>query len=362
VCVRKNVAFLIAACALVAAEAGLSAQSRGTIVERVLVRVNGEILTQTQLAQRQTDVIRRRNQNTQNMPDDALVKLLNEITPDLLVDTVDELLLAQRGRELGASFTEELFQKALEGIKKDNNLDDATLREALAQEGITMEQLRANIERQYMIQQVQGQEIFRRMQITDEELRQYYLSHKDQFVSQDTVTLRELSVGAPTQAGQVLSAQELAAAKASIDSIRARAVAGESFDALVKELSQSPTKASGGLIGPLRLQDINPAVKAIIEKLAPGEVSAPVDLPRGGYQLLKLETREAAAQQPFDAVRAQIEQAVRQQRLGGEMDKLLARLRRQAVIEWKDDSLRAMYEARLDDRLTGKVATLTPRP
>jgi hypothetical protein len=61
----------------------------------------------------------------------------------------------------------------------------------------------------------------------------------------------------------------------------------------------------------------------------------------------KLETRNVTAVQPFDSVRDKIELAIRNERLGGEMKKLKARLRGQAVIEWKDDTLKAIYERRL---------------
>jgi peptidylprolyl isomerase len=94
------------------------------------------------------------------------------------------------------------------------------------------------------------------------------------------------------------------------------------------------------------VSDLNPSVRAIVDALKPGDISEPIQGTRG-YQLLKLESREAARQLPFDEVRDRIEVAIRNERLGGEMEKLLARLRVGAVIEWKDDGLRRIYERRL---------------
>lgn len=335
------------------ARAQAAPQSKGAIIERVLVRVNGEIFTQSQLTQRQTDAIRDRNRGAQDIPDATVMKLLNDVTPDLLVDAVDELLLAQHGRELGAKFTDVEFKSAIETIKKENNLDDAGLKQAMTQEGLTMDQLRTNFERAYMIQAVQSQEVFRRMNITEEELRQYYAGHKDSLMTPETVTLREITVAVTTgvSGGLIdMRAAGSAAAKTKIDGIRARALAGEDFAALATDLSDSATKTNGGLIGPISVEDMNPTLKVMVEKLTPGSITEPVELPRGGYQLFKLESREVAGLPPFEKTKDKIEQAVRAERLAGEMRKIVARLRAQAVVEWKDDALKLQYQKRVVER------------
>jgi peptidyl-prolyl cis-trans isomerase SurA len=325
-----------------------SAQTQGAsiILERVLVRVNGEIFTQGDLTQRQTDAIRDREQQPRTLQDAELYKLLNEVTPDILVNSVDELLIVQHGRELGLKFSDEEFQRGVDTLKKDNNLDDAGLKKALQEEGLTMEELRKNFEHAWLRQMVQAREIFPRMRITEEEMRQYYASHRGEFVTVETVTLREIAALAPASVQEPLLGTAVAAAKGRIEEIRKRALAGEDFAALVKEASDSATKANGGLIGPISARDLNPAVRTVIDALKPGAISEPVQGPRG-FQIFKLEAREAAAQLPFDKVRDRIELAIRNERLGGEMEKLKARLRTGAVIEWKDDNLRRIYERRL---------------
>jgi parvulin-like peptidyl-prolyl isomerase len=327
------------------------------IIERVLVRVNGEIFTQSELTQRQTDAVRSRQDQPRTVPEAELFKLLQEMTPDILVETVDELLIVQHGRELGFTFSDDEFKKGLDTLKKDNNLDDAGLKQALQQEGLTLDELRRNFERAWLRQMVQAREIFPRMRITEEEQRQYFAGNRSSFMTPETVTLREIAVIAPALGAQdPMSAATSAALKARIEAVRQRAVAGEDFAALVKEVSDSSTKASGGLIGPINARDLNPKTKALLDSLKPGEISEPIPLARG-FQILKLETREEAVQQPFDKVRDQIEIAIRNERLDGEMTKLRLRLRTGAVIEWKDDNLRRIYEKRVGERLAATPPT-----
>ena len=64
---------------------------------------------------------------------------------------VDELLLVQHGRELGVQFTDEQFKAASTTSRSENKLDDEGLKEGLAQEGLTLEQLRQNFERSYLV-------------------------------------------------------------------------------------------------------------------------------------------------------------------------------------------------------------------
>ena len=354
--VMKKVAVLLTALCFVPAAAGLRAQGKSTIVERVLVRVNGEILTQSELERLQIDALREKNRDVPNakaLQDDAsLQSMLRELTPDLLVDAVDELLLVQRGRELNLRFTEEMFKSGLENVKRQNKLDDAQLKVAMEQAGMTIERLRSDFERAYLKQEVQRQEIGQRMNITEEESRQYYKAHPDQFMTPSTITLREIGFNVATQSvgGQpAASAASLEEAQDKLKAARDRAVKGEDYTKLVTELSESATKANGGLIGPIHVENLNPALKELIDKLKPGDITEAIRT-GAGYSIFKLETRSAPEIQPFDKVRQEISQRIYEDRLGGETKKLIERLRGQALIEWKDESLKKLYEARRSTR------------
>jgi hypothetical protein len=71
-----------------------------------------------------------------------------------------------------------------------------------------------------------------------------------------------------------------------------------------------------------------------------------VRAPRG-YQIFKLDARAVAKLQPFDKVKVNIQQRIYEDRLEGETQKLLTRLRGQALIEWKDDTYKQMYEKKI---------------
>src|SRR5262245_57531193 len=90
------------------------------IIEQVLVKVNGDIITKTDFERRQVQVLRAKG--IQTTDDATLKKAIDEITPDLIVDTIDELLMTQRGRELGQKLSDEEFDKVVANIRKENKL------------------------------------------------------------------------------------------------------------------------------------------------------------------------------------------------------------------------------------------------
>src|SRR5688572_32831653 len=85
--------------------AALTVSLRAEIIEQVLVKVNGDIITKTDLETRQIAALRERLNSPVDAAalknDEALKKALLDVTPDLLVTAIDELLLTQLGREKG---------------------------------------------------------------------------------------------------------------------------------------------------------------------------------------------------------------------------------------------------------------------
>jgi len=330
-------------------------QRKSVVIEKVLVRVNGEILTLTQLTSRQVDRLRDQDMQSKypnGFSDDAeLQKAVNLVTPDVLVSTIDLMLEVQHARELGMKFTDADFQRSLDNLKKGQDLDDAKLQDALKQEGMTLGDLRTRFEQADLKHQVEVAELGPKMQVTEEELRQFYEGHKSTFLKPATVTLRELFIGVKmttVNGQQRYSVGDDNDAKARIEALRARVEKGEDFTAIVKEASESSTKAKDGLIGPIETSDLNASLKAELDRVQPGGLTATIRVPTG-YQILKLESRTDQAPLAFAEVRDQIEPQILDERAQAESGKLLARLRTAAVIEWKDDEMRQIYEKRINE-------------
>jgi parvulin-like peptidyl-prolyl isomerase len=323
-----------------------------TIIEQILVKVNGEIFTKTDLEQRQIAALRQRNQqfteaDLQN--DEQLKKVLADITPSLLVEAVDELLITQQGKELGYKLTAEQFKSAVDNLKKDNNIQsDAQLQAALRQEGMTMDDLRRQMEKMFLIRQIQG-DVVEKVGVTEEDARAYYAAHPKEFTTPAEVTLREILVEIPTitRGGEkVLNVAEEERVAARAAEARRRIAAGEDFAKVASEMSDAASKDNGGLVGPIKREELAPAIQELLTKLKPGEVSEPLRTSRG-YQLLKVESMTEPTLQPFDKVRDLIADKVYTQKRDVEFEKYVRTLRTRAIIEWKNEELKKAYERQL---------------
>ena len=327
----------------------LALPGRAEIIEQILVRVNGELFTKTDLETRQVGALREMGQRLDptnpNLDDAQLRKMLDQVTPELMVNVIDEMLLVQRGKELGYRLGDEQFNGILDSLKKENKIEnDEQFQAALKQEGMTIADLRRNIERRMLVQRVEQNEILGRIAVNEVEAREYYDAHVAEFTKPSSVTLREIFVTVPEGA----TALQDTAAREKASQIRQRASAGENFEKLAVDMSDSPSKANAGLIGPLNVSELSPDVRKLIESMKPGQISDVIRAPRG-YQLLKLETSTPPETLKFEDARNQISDRVFTDKRKEEYDKFLERLRVQAIIEWKNDELKRAYDKGLAD-------------
>ena len=323
-----------------------SAQPHADILEQILVKVNGDIITKTELEQRQIAALRQRDPNFRPGTDVELQKALVEVTPEVIVNAVDELLLIQRGRELGYSLGAEQFRNIVDNIKKENKIEtEEQFQAALKQENMTLEDLRKQIERNMLASRVQQVEVMGKIAVSDDEVKQYYEANKESFTTQPQVTLREILINVPTSEKGVNVAED-DAAKAKAEDIRKRAEAGEPFARLASDLSDSGSKANGGLIGPISRADLSPELQKEISALKVGQMTRVLRTTRG-YQVIKLESSTETKIKTMDEARPEIADRVASQKQRGQMLVYMQQLRTQAIIDWKNEEVKKAFEVGL---------------
>ncbi len=344
--------------ALVAAVAA-SVTVSADVIEAVLVKVNGEILTKTDLEQRQVMALRQRG--IQSTDDEALKKAIADLTPQLLVETIDEMLLVQRGKELGYKLSDEEFSKVVTRIRTDNKLEsDEAFQAALKQEGMSMSELRASLEKQMLVSRVQQNEVMGKIGITEEEARQYHAEHIDEFTQKGSVTIREILVGVARN-DKALNLQLDDQARARAEDARRRVVGGEAFEQVAGEVSTSGSRANGGLVGPLNPAELTPAFQEVLKGLKPGDVSEVIRTP-AGYQIVKLETQTPDKVLTPEEARDRIADALWESKRQVEFKKYMEKQRAQAIIEWKNEEIRKAWLSKTQPAAEAPAAAPAPAP
>ena len=216
---------------------------------------------------------------------------------------------------------------------------------------MTLADLRRNLERQMLMQRVQQNEVLGRIAVSQEEARKYYDAHQSEFTKPQTITLREITVAVPGDGTRInVGIDEEAREKA--EEIRRRALAGESFEKLAAELSDSPSRANAGLIGPFSVGDLAADLRKRIETMKVGDISEVQRSPTG-YQVLKLESSTPTETMPFEQAREQISDRVFTDKRRAEFEKYLEKLRAEAIIDWRNPELKKAYEVGLERIKTG---------
>ena len=312
----------------------------------VLVSINDEDITRSDLRTHQVAEVRQLGRRPTTNAE--LGQVIAEVTPRAVATAVDELLMAQRARALGYPFTENLFQQFLmnargvfrfEGQTKDFDSNEEVLQAIQESEGLTEREVRRMIERQMLSQRTMQLEILDRVRLTEAEAREYYDANIEDYTTPATAALREILIAVPRAART--SADQ--AAKSEAEGIVARLRKGEDFATLAANVSNSPSSANGGRVGPLLVSEYAEPIQEIIRTLEVGEVADPIRS-RQGYQILMLDLRIDAYVRPFDELRDEITNSVFGDRRNAAYNTLLRTLRSEAAIEWHHDELRQIYE------------------
>jgi parvulin-like peptidyl-prolyl isomerase len=138
-------------------------------------------------------------------------------------------------------------------------------------------------------------------------------------------------------------------AKAKAEDVRQRLLKGEPFPRLAAEVSTSASKANGGLIGPIHMDELAPQLQELLNKLKVGDVADVVRTTRG-YQILKLESRTEVKGRTFEEARNDIGRRVIEGKSRAALKQYLDELREKATITWRNTELQRAYNLALERR------------
>ena len=294
--------------------AALLAGAAGAVpepVNRIVLRVNGEIATLAEYQERRSlrieqiaaaeelDVARRRE----------LVAEAGRIT---MKELFDELLVLSRARQLRIEVTPAQLDRAADNAKKRFGIEsDEEFTVALAQQGLTPDSFRERMARTMLFNQVVEQEVQSKIAIEDDEVARYWQSHAAEFVRPERRRVEEVVVHED-------SPLDSEARSALARDIAARATAGESLAeaaAAAAEAAAAPPTAVSSVIdhGWIERGTLATALDEAAFGLASVGVAAPVAA-RGGLHLVRVVEVEPEAQRPLAEVEEEIRRRLGQDR------------------------------------------------
>ncbi|MGH9406510.1 MAG: peptidylprolyl isomerase [Terriglobia bacterium] len=317
---RKLIAvgILVASAAMVIVPARFFGNT--VLIDRIIARVNEEIVTQRQYNQQVADL---RASLAQHFSGDELQEQYDAQSKNLLRDMIDEDLLVQKAKDLGINVETELVER-LDQIRKQFGLASIQdLEDYVEKQGLVWEDFQENQRRQLLLRHVEQQEVAPRIMPTDAQLRKYFAAHLQDYQSPAGVDLAEILV----------SNQKWGAAQAEQRGKQALSMleSGAKWDDVVKKYSDGPNADSGGETGFAPAGELIPEITQAIKGLDPGDTSKLIAT-QSGYTIFRLNARRSAGGPKFEEVRARVEDDYYQTHMQAALRAYLTTLRRESCI------------------------------
>jgi len=304
--------------------------AQAEVVDEIVAKVNDDIVTKSDLDTEEQGLLQDLYRRFSGTELDGKVA---EAKRELLRRLVDRRVLIQRAAHIFDMTKMQEFY--LESFKDQQNIkSDKELEKLLAEQGMTMADLKTRLVEEFSPQQVVRAEVAERIAVSEKDTRAYYEAHTSEFEIPAQATVREIVLKA--------SDSERDAKKAQAEAVRARvAEPGADFAAVAAEVSDAGTKKAGGVLGTVKKGDLADALEKAAFSIPVGEIS-PVIEAGYGFHILKVDARIDAALKPFEDVKADIETRIQNDRFAAEYKNYMKKAWTEATI-W----ISPQYQSRL---------------
>ena len=320
----NKLAFFLCALLLAAAPAAADVM----ILEEIVAKVNGDILTRSQY-QTAIDELKLTLAADPDLTEGQKAEQIEETERDSLRNLIDELLLVQKGNELEYDIESQVLRQR-DTVMEQHDLKTIEEFEVWAAErfGLPFEDLMDQMRRNVMSSTVLQQEVGPRVVISPEDMRAYYDANKEQFIRKESVRLSQIVIATDGKAGE-----ELEAAEAKAKAVHERVHQGEPFAEMATRFSDDEqTKARRGELGVFERGMLRKEIEDQVFDANTAFITELIEVPNG-YLLLKVDERFREGQAEFEEVQDEVRGRLAGPLWNPAVREYLNDLRRDAYIE-----------------------------
>ncbi len=309
--------------------AGVALASDIKIVEQIVAKVNGEIVTATDLAHNRRQLEEALRQ--QGMSGERLENELKTREKDGLRDRIDGLLLVQEAKQLEINVEGDVTKRLAE-IQRNAKISDQDkfhdyIRE---QTGMSFEDFRQEIRNDLLKQRLLGQEVGSKINVPRAEIEKYYEEHKNEFMRDERVFLSEI-LSSTTGKDE----KEIPALEKKAKDLAERARRGERFTDLAKDNSDADSAQARGVVGSFTRSQLSAQLANIVFAQDRGFVTDPVRVPNG-FLILRVDEKHTAGLASLEEVQNEIQQKLFEPKFEPAVREFLTKLRTDAFLEIRD--------------------------
>jgi len=314
---------------VLAASLSTAAASDVRIVEEIVAKVNGDIITRGEIEHTRQQI--EGDMRQQGLSGAKLQQAMRDKGGDALRDQIDQLLLVQKAKDLNLDVDSEVTKRMAEIQVQSKITDPDKFHEFIREEtGMSFEDFKQQMKNQLLTQRVIGQEISSRISIPEAEKRKYYEAHKNDFMRQEQVFLQQILVSTEGK-----TPEQVAAAEKKAKDLSARARRGEKFTDLVLTNSDDlETARNGGELPPFKRGQLLKQIEDVVFKEKKGYVTDPIRVPNG-FLILRVQERFEPGLPTYEEVADQIADRMAMPEMQPKVRAYLTKLRQEAFLEIK---------------------------
>ena len=293
------------------------------LLDRIVATVNEEVITWSELM---NSIILDGKQYLQGKTGEAREAKIKEMERPFLNHLIEMKLQLQVAQKMDIDVSQSEVDGAINDISKKYGLTEEVLMNSLKAEGLTMDDYRAKLSDQILLQKVVNAAVRSNVVVSDAEVEQYYEEHRSEFNAEEQCRISQIFFALPKEESQKKELETKAM------DIWERIQRGEDFATLAREYSEGPNREIGGDLGFITRGSALKAIEDVAFSLQKGEVSKPFWSP-AGLHIIKLEDRIEGG--GIDSVRDKIRDTLFQTAFEKKYDAWKKELRRNAYIEIK---------------------------
>jgi parvulin-like peptidyl-prolyl isomerase len=294
------------------------------VVERIVAKVNGEIITKTQL-DREVRAVLDRLGPAPSAEEEA--RRATELRQQILDQIINNMLIMQVAQEKGLRVPPRYFEEWKANIMKEMKIEteEEFLRQAELQ-GMDEATLQKQFEENLLIGEIRRMEVENKISLTEDQIDKYYRDHIQEYTEPAKVRLREIVVR--FEAGGEAEAEDKA--RRLLQDIQQ----GADFAEVARRHSDANSREAGGDLGFFEKRELAEPLAEVAFQLAPGDVSDIIRF-ESSLRIIRVEEKTEEKTMSLDSVRKEIADAIYREEVEVRTDRYLRQLRERAIIEIK---------------------------
>lgn len=323
---------LVRSLLLITATVSLAVAADVRIVEEIVAKVNGDIITRGSMAQARQQLTEELGQ--QGLAGPRLAEAVQEQQKNVLRNQIDQLLLEQHAKDLNINVDPDLTRRMAQ-FQSDSKITDVDkFHDYVRQQtGMSYEDFRDRMKKSMLTQRVVSDEITSHIAIPEADQKKYYDEHKNQFVREEEIFLSQIVISTEGK-----TPEQVTAAQAKAKELVAQARKGENFADLARKNSDDvATARDGGQLPPYKRSEhlMVKEIEDLVFLQKKGYVTDPIKT-NAGLVILKVDDHYEAGQATFEEVKNQIMDKLAGPQVEPKLREYLTHLREDAFLQIKD--------------------------